>query len=172
MFTLIHWWCKEPGFSWILGSLKCLLRSWTKMHNSHNTRVGQSEQCHLSQGCWTSLRERLIYLWFMCWPFNKLVLSEQWIPRGKFWVVYLGLTSSSITQWLFFHSLLRLLWGLMQNDSSETLLRAIFLYLLLNVKYLVFSVTLGNYYIVKYTWNLLDAEEHLSLKVVKVEKSR
>lgn len=60
----------------------------------------------------------------------------------------------------------------MQNNSSETLLRGIFLYLLLNVKYLVFSVTLGNYYIVKYTWNLLDAEVLLSLKVVKVEKSR
>lgn len=60
----------------------------------------------------------------------------------------------------------------MQNNSSETLLRGIFLYLLLNVKYLVFSVTLENYYIVKYTWNLLDAEVLLSLKVVKVEKSR
>lgn len=31
----------------------------------------------------------------------------------------------------------------------------------------IFSVTLGDYYIVKYTWNLLDAEEHLSLKVNK-----
>lgn len=59
----------------------------------------------------------------------------------------------------------------MRNNLSETILRGIFLYLLLNVKYLVFSVILGNYYIVKYTWNLLDAEEHLSLKVVKEDKS-
>lgn len=58
----------------------------------------------------------------------------------------------------------------MQSDFSETLLRGAFLYLLLNVKYLVFSVTLGNYYIVKYTWNLLDAEEHLPLNVVKVRE--
>lgn len=60
----------------------------------------------------------------------------------------------------------------MQSDFSETMLRGIFLYLLLNVKYLVFSVTLGNYYIVKHTRNLLDAEEHLSLKAGKGREVR
>lgn len=60
----------------------------------------------------------------------------------------------------------------MQSDFSETLLRGISLNLLINVKYSVFSVTLGIYYIVKYSWNLLDAEEHLPLKVGKGKEVR
>lgn len=61
----------------------------------------------------------------------------------------------------------------MQSDLSKTLWEEFFNFLL-NVKYLVFSVILGNYCIVKYTWNLLDAEEHIikSGKGKKVKKSQ
>lgn len=47
----------------------------------------------------------------------------------------------------------------MQNYSSEALLRSIFIYFYVSNIW-VSSVTLGNYFIAKYAWNLLDTEEH------------